>query len=64
MRRIGSAALAAALPLLGMVPAIGLAQDAQPVSQPTPPPGYAPPAAVVPPPAPAMAAPAGQPPAA
>jgi hypothetical protein len=43
-----------------MVPAIGLAQDAQPVYQPTPPPGYAPPAAVVPPPAPAMAVPAGQ----
>jgi len=64
MRRIGSAALAAVLPLLGMVPAIGLAQDAQPVYQPSPPPGYAPPAAVVPPPAPAMAVPAGQAPAA
>ncbi len=56
MRRIGSAALAVVLPLLGLVPAIGLAQ----VYQPTPPPGAAPAADVVPPPAPAMAQPPGQ----
>ena len=61
MRRFGSAALAAVLPLLGLVPAIGLAQDAQPVYQPSPPPGAAPPPAFVPPPQPAaMAQPPGQ----
>ena len=60
MRRFGSAALAAVLPLLGLVPAIGLAQDAQPVYQPSPPPGAAPPPAFVPPPQPAMAQPQGQ----
>ena len=52
MRRIGrSAALAVVLPLLGLVPAVGLAQ----VYQPTPPPGVAPAAEVVPPPAPVTA---------